>query len=781
MPTRAPPPARTCTPEPAPPRPPSPPAPLPSCPALTRLLLGRSYSRLAEQLLGDGSAGFGADARQRLGAAQAVVQLPDAAAASAREGLATPLYQKALTEALASPADAAGAVAGLEGRREALMIGADAARAAESETARARLGEAFEEATRLLRAQNADALTPLLREILGTSASLGAFVGALGGDGGDSLFDGVAAAAARESERLGMYRLQLLDALQDLKVDDKEAAELASLRGLLGLSEADTAGVYQAAAGPLFRKAVAAAVEGELGASQSAELQTQLADLALPAAVTSQISVSVYEEKLSELASAGGSGAAPRILNEEEAARLGELRTFLDLEMSAVQGAHKAAFGEAYESSVKEVMGVTGAIPDEYWDGLDKLRARLGLTDEVGGELFAKVAKGKMREFAQKAIEAMEQEGQAAARAQQAGGDDPLIRSGAAGLGIDAGGSSLTTEVLNLVDFCEAARVLTEEVTEIKQGDGITTKKKVAVCAASLADDVPDKMRTQLYRQYLVKAFSSSNSAKNARLFGNLEKLALVLGLQDGAVRSVHDELGGVIYRQYCGRALQNGALGDQERMFLGQIKSTLDMEQETCDKLVRDCELGRVRTMVDVMFERGQVLAPDVRKMRDMADTLDVDLVKDLDVRRERLDRMFTVELENMVDEGEVTAGDLGAIEELAEPLHVEDADAQKLLVKLVTERCSSGLLQATADLRGSDQPAAATELGRVLKFAGLAPEVAEGGVALPSISAAEKQELFLLYQANSLTAGEADASKAESIALLKEVLGLQGDNTVE
>ena len=103
------------------------------------------------------------------------------------------------------------------------------------------------------------------------------------------------------------------------------------------------------------------------------------------------------------------------------------------------------------------------------------------------------------------------------------------------------------------------------------------------------------------------------------------EAASSVLGLQDGAVRSVHDELGGVIYRQYCGRALQNGALGDQERMFLGQIKSTLDMEQETCDKLVRDCELGRVRTMVDVMFERGQVLAPDVRKMRDMADTLDV------------------------------------------------------------------------------------------------------------------------------------------------------------
>ena len=110
----------------------------------------------------------------------------------------------------------------------------------------------------------------------------------------------------------------LLDAPQDLKVDDKEAAELASLRGLLGLSNR-TPPAYRAA-GLLFRKAVAAAVEGELGASQSAELQT--VDLAFPAAVTSQISVSVYEaaERARER---GRLGAAPRILNEEEA-RLGE-------------------------------------------------------------------------------------------------------------------------------------------------------------------------------------------------------------------------------------------------------------------------------------------------------------------------------------------------------------------------------------------------------------------------------------------------------------------------
>ena len=61
-----------------------------------------------------------------------------------------------------------------------------------------------------------------------------------------------------------MYRVLLLSFLEDLKVDESQAASLAQLSAILALSDAETNSVYTAAAGPLFRKvageAVAAAI-----------------------------------------------------------------------------------------------------------------------------------------------------------------------------------------------------------------------------------------------------------------------------------------------------------------------------------------------------------------------------------------------------------------------------------------------------------------------------------------------------------------------------------------
>ena len=47
---------------------------------------------------------------------------------------------------------------------------------------------------------------------------------------------------------------------QAAEVDEAEAASLARLRAVLGLTDAESTSVYQAAAGPLFRKAVQKAV-----------------------------------------------------------------------------------------------------------------------------------------------------------------------------------------------------------------------------------------------------------------------------------------------------------------------------------------------------------------------------------------------------------------------------------------------------------------------------------------------------------------------------------------
>jgi hypothetical protein len=66
-----------------------------------------------------------------------------------------------------------------------------------------------------------------------------------------------------------------------------------------------------------------------------------------------------------------------------QSAELNQLRDFLDLSVGQVYAPHKASFTPAYRKSIKEVMDTDGPIPDEYWEGLDKLRERLVLSPEV--------------------------------------------------------------------------------------------------------------------------------------------------------------------------------------------------------------------------------------------------------------------------------------------------------------------------------------------------------------------------------------------------------------
>ena len=56
---------------------------------------------------------------------------------------------------------------------------------------------------------------------------------------------------------------------------------------------------------------------------------------------------------------------------------------------------------------------------------------------------------------------------------------------------------------------------------------------------------------------------------------------------------------------------------------------------------------------LVESMFEKDQVLVDDVRKMRDTADEFNVDLKEELQVPTAKLERFFTVELEDLLDSG--------------------------------------------------------------------------------------------------------------------------------
>ena len=74
--------------------------------------------------------------------------------------------------------------------------------------------------------------------------------------------------------------------------------------------------VYEASAGPIFRKAVTEAVDGGMDAGAKAQIAQSLSDLSLPAAVTATIQLEVYKEQLA------AKTEIAKIVNEEEVQRM---------------------------------------------------------------------------------------------------------------------------------------------------------------------------------------------------------------------------------------------------------------------------------------------------------------------------------------------------------------------------------------------------------------------------------------------------------------------------
>jgi len=675
--------------------------------------------------------------------------------------LTSPLYTSSVDEIVASITasdsyDDAALTSRMTARQSELTLDAEDARTLATGAMRTAASSSLESALALMRAQDVTSAVAATQDLLSICAKLSAFASGAGvldsAASGDSLFAGLQTTKpSKRSEILSLYRVLLLDYLSDLKLSDEQSAALESLRTILGVGDAESSSVYAAAAGPLLRKAVGSAIDGGATEAGKAELQGTIATLALPADVTASIAIDIYSGKLTGYVS-GGANDEASILSEEQSAELATLRAFLDIDLAQVYDLHERTCAPAYQKSVQEVMGTTGIIPDEYWEGLEALRTRLCISETAAQELFAVEVKGKMKAFAEKAVEALEAKAKAQQEQQEAGGGQ---------MGIEAE-NALSTEVLNLVDFAVASKALvTQEV------DG----KEVEVIGANLRSEFDERTLREIYKQFLVEAFSGGSAAQNQRTFDNLNRLTLVLGLKSNEVSVIHNEIGSLIYRQYISKAIQKGPLGAEENQFLASIKDALDMDQERCNELIREVQLNFVSIQVEQMFEKAQVLPEDVRKMRDAADLYDIDLVDDLQVNFAKLERMFITELEDLIESGTLTPEDTSSLAEICEPLHISEEKANQLLEKMVQKRASSGLLQAAVDMRQGSNSAATTELSRMLRYASLLEEIAADA---PSVSSQERSDLYMLYQAATMSSGESPADSEAKLELLKALMKL-------
>ena len=174
----------------------------------------------------------------------------------------------------------------------------------------------------------------------------------------------------------------------------------------------------------------------------------------------------------------------------------------------------------------------------------------------------------------------------------------------------------------------------------------------------------------------------------------------------------------------------------------------------------------------LEAMFEAPSVEADDVRKMLENIDTYDVDLVEDLQINSFRLERMFLCMLEELVETGELKPDDMSALEDVCEPLRIDEETAAKRVEEVVRKRTSGGVLQAASCLRQGAGDAACKEMTRVLKFATL---LGGASAETPNVSEGERNELYMVYQASMLADGDIDAEGKAQLEMLRAVMGLQ------
>lgn len=725
-----------------------------------------AYSDRVQQLVQE-KGKLNASDTQMLTRLRELFVIEDDRAESTLKSLAEPVYREAIGSALDAVAKNDESYASIYGklalRQTELSLPADTVRSSMTAEVTSRANDIVRRASKYLRVQNMNGCVKLVKELLAFTENVLSLVRVAN----DNSVDDVATLQQymvgigtnlSKTEPQQMYRLFLSECLSDRKIDDKEETELRRLRAIFNLSDVDAESAFKAAAGPVYRKLMVDALEGaKYDDETKASIEKARGDLSLPLQTSKGICVELYKNRLRKVTQGN------RILQEHEAQELFVVRQFMNLSQEDTAEVHKDFMGPIYEQSVTEAMGPTGILLDDYKQGLERLRDRLFLTKEDADAVFYRVVKQRMRRYVDRALTQLEKRALFRGQNEERDvGEDPNIKRAGATLGIDAGG--LPIELSSMVDFYVRNNLIVQEEVEVEG-----QKRTVSKYPITLRGEIPPKVYNELYKQYLIQCFSASSRGEKQRLFAALDQLGSILGMTEDEVASIHANIGSLIYKNYVTQALSKGPVEDKDVEFLNNIQRMLSMKEEQCQSIMKDAKESRVSVLLEQIFAQPKVLPESVKKMRETARLLEVDIVKDLSITEEQRGRLFGIEIDAAIDRGELTAENQGLIQEVQEGLQLGDEKAREIVLGCIQKRSLSHLVQAAASLRQERSETAVAELRTMLRYGKLLP----AKVKAPAVSLSEKQELFLLFQAFVITDGAMTDQAREQIELLKMMFG--------
>jgi hypothetical protein len=627
---------------------------------------------------------------------------------------ATPVYQATAAAAMkdvvmkVKTADEAWAI--MDARRSELLLGDESSKKLISSLVMQTLGGPLEETNKFAKVNNEAATYTQLLEALDAKEALISILKKSGWEAFENFDETFCNPWDKQSangflvsdERVKLYNIFVTRSVRKStngQLSDEAFAQIAEVKGLLGITEQQAEGVTRRTFGPELQKAlqratteIVADYTPELAATMQKEVDEVLTNYRLTEDYLRETGATFYAKAVSLVSAKSPAG----IPSSDQSKALEVLQDMFKLAKEDTYGPHVEYFGSVYKKSVLEAMGTTGVIRPEFRGPLDELRERLGVSEESCEELFLEAVQEKMIPMVNWIGSEMERtqltQKQLSKRRGKDMGED-LFQTGKGADGVLGLGAevNMMSDIMELVDF------YTENDIADKTEEGTATYPITALGS----DCLDPELAELLYRQFVVGGFQAQGD-KAARYEAARAAFGGILGLEQATIDEVNGNIGDTVYDNLVSNAMKTkGSMDQQDMMFLANIQSKLGLSEEQGEKMLMSAQKKVLSEEIENLMD--DPTPGGVKAFREKCNSMGLDLQQDVGVSKQRLSRMFEAEIIPGLKNGEITVEDSEIFTEIQESLGIDMEECESMFENILMKLAKNAMdLDSSELLRG-------------------------------------------------------------------------------
>jgi len=382
------------------------------------------------------------------------------------------------------------------------------------------------------------------------------------------------------------------------------------------------------------------------------------------------------------------------------------LKQFLSIEYHPiVSKVNLELFGDKYVKALSEAMTPTGVITEEYIHGLERLRIRLGLTEQDGYQLLNVASRSRMSPIIKDLVDIWKSDTDATYRREQEkkasekgkvtkrdkSGDpisslDNVFGYMEVGAQKDGGGPNVfMREAINLVDFFdENYKIITNTIdidddkdvddededvdddvvieqetesnTNLESTSIIKSRSLTEVTASGI---VPEADLAGMYKHYLITRLAERDDELRQRYSDVDMKFAKILGLTKKSQVKIKQSLAYSAYKGMLVNLLQyKGIIEPQDTSQFLVLKDSLKLSQDSSTKIYNEATRDAVVEHAAKLFrdsENGMAFTPEIAKtFREQVQSLGLDMQKDTGFNERLITYLYALEVQYLIENGQ-------------------------------------------------------------------------------------------------------------------------------